>query len=177
MAKSINLNAPWDHPDAVDLDNQSVRAFLEEKVRNELSREVYDKFVTLVTAVETTDLSVLDWLRFLKAGYGFASVQNTSGGAQEARIAEGMQEVSIRMADALGKGTIAFKNHVVQIKEENAYYTIRAVVMASDGSIRTIRYTSRYVIVTVPPHLISHIQFFPTLSLARYARLPDCRVA
>jgi monoamine oxidase len=185
MSKSIDLNAPWSHPNAIDLDNQSVRSYLEQHVRSEDAREVYDKFVTLVTAVETTDLSVLDWIRFLKAGYGFSSVQNTSGGAQEARIIEGMQEIPIRLAETLGRGGVAFKNQVVNIKEENngAYYTVRSVVTAQDGSTRTIRYTSRYVIVTLPPHLVGKIEFTPKLSLARCVGCKqisvqnNCRVA
>jgi monoamine oxidase len=101
-SQEVPLDAPWEAPDALALDEQTVGSWLGAHVESDAARSTIDAAVKAVFGAEPGELSLLFALFYLHAGGGLMNLARTTGGAQERRFHGGAQQLAHRLADELG---------------------------------------------------------------------------
>lgn len=151
--------------DVAEWDGVTLESWLRSEVRTETGRDMLRTVARGILAAEPTEMSLLFFVDYLRRGHSLEEVAAIGAGAQETRIVEGMQSVSLRMAMAL--------DDRVRLGEP-----VHAIEQGEDGVVvRTARAThrARLVVVTVPPALSGRIHYQPGLPARRDAatqRLP-----
>lgn len=107
---------------------------------------------------EPSEISFLYFLLFIRAAGNYSLLADIHGGAQQDRIIGGSQQISEFLAASLGEGKVILNNPVRTIRQDHA-----GVSVVSDGGI----YTSRYIVVAVPPALAGRIDYSPPLPAVR----------
>ena len=153
MAKKVDPEAPWAHPDAERLDGQTADDWTRRASITKTGREALALCIRGVFSVEPADMSMLHWLFYIASAGSWDDLLNTEGGAQQDRIVGGSQLISIRMAEALGD-RITLESPVSSIRLEDDG------VIA--GDLRAPR-----VIVALPPALAGTLQYEPALPAPR----------
>ena len=157
LANTIDVDAPWKHPDAQRLDAVTFAEWLrqthsEERVRRYLAPEV-----GAVPCASPEEISMLHLGWLIKACHGLKILFADQGGAQQDRVIGGTQPVAQRLAAKLGKA-IRTGNPVRRI----AWNDRGATVYADKLSV-----SARRVIVAVPPALAGAIEYDPIPGVSR----------
>jgi monoamine oxidase len=153
-AATVPVEAPWDAPQAVEWDSQTLKTYLDDLGLSSEAREIMELGISSVFAVEPRDLSLLFVVLYIAmAGADFNNLINTTGGAQEKRIVGGSQQISLKMAKQLG--------NVVRLSQ--AVKSIRRSRTGIDVKTGSDTWSAKRVIVTVPPALMGGIRFQPRL--------------
>ena len=150
-------------PDAARLDDHTVQAFAESQVRSRTVRALLAAAARVVFGAELREIGLLWFLHYLRAGGGLLSLTSIEGGAQEKRVVEGMQSMSLFLARGLD----------VQLGEP-----VRQLAQDASG-VRVVSdvgaYRARFAVLAVPPALVGRIAFDPALPAERdqlYQRFP-----
>lgn len=117
------------------LQARRVRADVEDVVRTAMR---------VVFGLEAEEISLLRALQYARAAGGVMPLVDTAGGAQDARVVGGMQQVSERLATGLGD-RVRLARPVVEVDAESH----QVVVTTADGTVER----ARDVVVAVPPQL------------------------
>jgi monoamine oxidase len=153
MAETVPLDRPWAARRAQRWDEQTLASWLRRNTATPDARRLFEVFFAAVFAADTSNLSLLHALFYLRSGKGFESLVSTTGGAQQDRVVGGTQQISQRLADGLG-GRVRLD------------VPVRAIRSAGDG-VRVeadgLSLTARRVVVAVPPALASRISYEPAL--------------
>ena len=153
MAKKVDPEAPWEHPDAERLDAQTVDDWIRRIAKTKTGREALALSIRGVFSVEPADMSMLHWLFYTASAGGWDDLLDTEGGAQQDRIVGGSQLISIRMAEELGDRVI-LESPVRSIRVEDDGVVV--------GDMR-----ARRVILALPPALAGTLHYEPALPSAR----------
>src|SRR5205085_2583610 len=112
MASQVNLNAPWDSPNAADWDSQTFETWKQNNLTTPGGKFLVDVATTSIFSCEPRDVSLL-FVLFYIAAAGDEShpgtlerLVTTSPGAQSDRIVGGTQLIPIRMAKQLGSRVV-----------------------------------------------------------------------
>ncbi|MGL5442959.1 MAG: flavin monoamine oxidase family protein, partial [[Mycobacterium] stephanolepidis] len=160
LAATVPPEAPWQAPDAENLDRQTFDSWVTDSTPDTIARRLFRFIVPAVFSAQACELSLLHFLTYLKSsGNNLATLLSIGGGAQERRVVGGTHQISERMAADLGKQvqlgavvrTIAQDADGVCVSHEDVNGTATGVV------------TGRHVIVAVPPTLAGRIRCLPTL--------------
>lgn len=153
MAKTIDVDAPWDSPRAAELDAISLEEWLDRKRARSTTRAM----MTVVTKVEwgcqPSDISLLHVLRTIRAFGGFDFMLDAEGGMQESRYVETTQEIAIRYAALLGDRV-------------HTSAPVRRITQDVDGATvetDSLRVNAKYAIVTTATEHRGSIEFEPAL--------------
>jgi monoamine oxidase len=163
--KELSTAAPWRARRALEWDAQTIESWKQRHLKTRGARLFLDIVVRAVLTSEPRDLSFLYFLSYLKAGQGLSSLISIKGGAQESRFVGGAQQLSRRMAEALGRRVLLD-------------CPVRAITQEADGvTVATDRgpFRGRYAIVAIPPLLAGRIDYSPRLPTRRNelaARMP-----
>ena len=114
----------------------------------------------VVFGSEAEEISLLRAAQYARAAGGVMPLVDTEGGAQDARVVGGMQQVSERLAEPLGDRVWLGRPVVAVVRRPG-----RIVVTAKGGA----RLEARDVVVAVPPHLAARWDWTPDLPTARRA--------
>ena len=114
----------------------------------------------VVFGLEAEEISLLRAVQYARAAGGVMPLVDTAGGAQDARVVGGMQQVSHRLAEPLGD-RVRLGRPVVAVDRRPG----RVVVTAEGGA----HVEARDVVVAVPPHLAAAWDWTPDLPTARRA--------
>lgn len=154
MAKTIDVDAPWNSPRAEELDAISFEEWLDRKRARWTTRAM----MTIVTKVEwgcqTSDVSLLHVLRTIRAFGGFDFMLDAEGGMQEERYVETTQEIAIRYAALLGDRVVTAAP-VRRISQDADRVTVETDSMQVNAT---------YAIVTTATEHRGGIEFEPALS-------------
>jgi monoamine oxidase len=142
---------------AAEWDGMTVETWQRRNVKTRGARALLDTAVRAVFAAEPSELSFLFFLHYLRQGGGLMRLTEIQNGAQQTRLAEGFQEVSVRLAKELGE-RVVLGAPVRAIRQEGA----GAVVVSDRGEVGCER-----VIVAVPPALAGRIEYEPALPALR----------
>lgn len=167
LARSVALDEPEHGWRARARDERSVEHWLECHVHHEATRDIARIAVQMIFAVEPRDLSFLFFLHYLRAGGGLAHMSTIRGGAQQDRLRQGAQSMSLRMADALGSDVL-LEHAVERISHDRDSVRVRARVRGSEA----LELTAKAVVLAVPPALIPRIEIDPPLP---HERMEVCR--
>jgi monoamine oxidase len=163
MASTIPLDAPWSARGAATLDARTVASWIESplNVPSRTARELLRLTATEIFATDPSDVSLLHLLFHLHSAGGFERQTSIAGGAQQDRIAGGMQTMANRIAERLG-GALRLAAPVRAIRQD------AGTVTASSDAVAV---RARRAILAVPPALASDIGFEPSLPAERAALL------
>jgi putrescine oxidase len=153
LAKELDPEAPWDHPDAAELDAITFESWLRAEVDDDMARDLLRSWLAggfLAKPAQTFSLLQGMWM-ISGAGGTFELFEPDQCLAY--RVVGGSQLISIRLAERLGERVIL----------EAPARDIRW----SDGGVEidaeSVRVTAREVVVAVPPNLTTAIRFRPAL--------------
>jgi putrescine oxidase len=153
LAKELDPEAPWEHPDARALDTITFDEWLRREVDDETARENLRSY--LADGFLTKPAHSFSLLQGLWAIAGAGGTYELFAGEQclAYRVVGGSQLIPIRLAERLG-------DHVVLGAPARRISWTDGRVDIAAGSVRA---TAHAVIVAVPPNLVSSIRFDPPL--------------
>jgi monoamine oxidase len=157
MAATVPLERPWEARKAASWDAQTFGTWIRRNLATADGRRFLETICPAVFAAEVGNLSLLHALFYLHSGRGLESLLLTTGGAQQDRVDGGTQQISDRLADALGD----------RVRRRTPVRAIRTgqdrVSIEADGAT----FTGRRVIVAVPPTLAGRMVYEPPLPAER----------
>lgn len=157
LAGRVDLEAPWATKNADRLDAQTFETWIRRNCRTSKGRDFFRIACEAVFATTAANLSLLHAMFYSRSGSGFEHLISTDGGAQHARVAGGMQQVSLRLAHGLGDA-VRLGEPVTAIRHELDQVQVRTTAGC---------YDARRVIVAVPPTLAGRIAYGPALPAVR----------
>ncbi|CAG8380819.1 unnamed protein product [Penicillium salamii] len=164
LASRINLEEPWNSPNATILDSMTLETFINSRIFTTESRMLLGIVVPGILSVEAREPSLLYALWGI-AGSGNATTPGSIGrlistdeGAQDSRVIGGSQMLAIKLTENLGRENIFFNAPVRKVKLEHARYTVTSP---------TLNISARHVVVAISPPLASRILFDPPLPAGR----------
>src|SRR3954469_15397811 len=163
MASQINLERPWESPNAAEGDGQTFETWKQDNVKTPNGQFLLDVACTSVFSVEPRDVSLLFVLFYIAAAGDESKpgtlerLVTTAPGAQSDRVKGGTQLIPIRMAEALGKRVVT-GSPVRKITQK-----ADRVVVTSDK----LTAVGQRVIAAIPPPLAGRLQYSPKLPALR----------
>ena len=153
LAKQLDPEAPWDHPDAERLDAITFEAWLQAEVADEMARDLLRSWLAGgFLAKPAHSFSLLQGL-WMIAGAGGTYELFEPDQCLAYRVVGGSQLIAIRLAERLGDRVL-----LDAPAREIRWSDDRVEVDAGSAKV-----TARAVIVAVPPNLTNAIRFSPAL--------------
>jgi monoamine oxidase len=158
-ARKVPLDAPWTARDAAAWDTQTAGAWLDELARTREARSILEVATQAIFAADADALSLLYFLFYVRSGRGLTALSSIRGGAQQDRLAGGVQQLADRLAAGLS-GHVSLNTPVLAVAQDPDGVTVRTAAA-------TLR--ARLLVLAVPPALARAIDFTPALPEARAA--------
>lgn len=158
LAKTVNLEAPWDTPDAARWDAMTLASWMKSRMAFATARRLFAIAAEAIWAANPAEISMLHALFYARSGQDFDSLMNIKRGAQQDRIAGGAQGVPNGLATALPPGVLHLNAPVKAILQ-----TETGVEVVGEG----FRFGGKRVIVALPPALAGRLEYRPLLPAAR----------
>jgi monoamine oxidase len=166
MARKLPLDAPWEAPDAYDLDSRTLGEWIHSprNLPSGIARELAESSLGLLFCTDPAEVSLLGALVLARGG-GTGGWLGGGGGLEyfvDSAITEthlvdrGAPELAVRMAARLGDA-VRLSKPVRGIVQTDRYVE----VLADDLAVRADR-----VIVAAPPVLAGRIDYSPALPAA-----------
>src|SRR3954471_7084285 len=159
MASQINLEKPWESPNAAEWDSQTFETWKQDNVKTPGGQFLLDVACTSVFSVEPRDVSLLFVLFYIAAAGNESTpgtlerLVTTAPGAQSDRVVGGTQLIPLGMAAKLGK-RVVLGSPVRKIKQEKGRVRVESEKLIAVG---------KRVIVAIPPPLAGRLQYTPRL--------------
>ena len=167
LAKATGVRAPWNSAGARSHDSQTLAEWIALNITTVRGRRIFTAAIEAIWGAEANRLSML-YVLFYIASAGDADnagslvrLISTGGGAQEQRFVGGSQQISLRLASALG-GRVTLRAPVRRIVREGD-----GVRVIADG----ITVNAQRAILAVPPVLAARITHTPRLPAGKAAIL------
>jgi monoamine oxidase len=154
MAASVPAASPWQAPKAGTWDQQTIETFFQQNVTTAEARNLADLSVRGVYGEEADQISLLDLLQAI-TGVG-GDFNTLIGSAQSIRFVGGPQQLSKKLAAALGK-RVRLGVPIVAVHQGSHV----ALLSASDS------FHARRAILTLPKTLSGRLLYEPALPPAR----------
>lgn len=160
LAKTVNLDKPWETNDADKLDHETFRTWLE---RNSESKEATN-FVGRILAggllsANSGEISVLQMILYIATGNGTSILLGMHGGAQQDRLIGGPQYLAKCMAEDFGLENIYFNQDV-----RNIEYSENLVEVTSASGTK---FKAKKIILAIPPAVANKVIFKPELPVMK----------
>jgi monoamine oxidase len=163
MATQINIEKPWESPNAAAWDSQTFETWKQDNVKTPNGQFLIDVACTSVFSVEPRDVSLLFVLFYIAAAGNETTpgtlerLVTTAPGAQSDRIVGGTQLIPLAMAKQLGKRVVLGSpvRKITQLKDR---------VKVESDKLTAI---GQRVIVAIPPPLAGRLQYSPALPALR----------
>lgn len=165
MATEVPVDRPWQAPHAAEWDAQTLDTWLRAHTANPQTLRVASAAFESLFGGEARDVSLLFAVAYVAQAtngstYGtFERLIGTRGGAQAQRFRQGAQQVSVRVARALGSRV------VLATPVRRIQHSARGVTVTSDR----LTVQAGRAIVAVPPALAARIDYAPALPALRDA--------
>ena len=153
MAGEVDPAAPWKAASAAEWDGQTFDTWIQANATTDYGRKILDLGAEAILACEPRDVSLLYLLFYIASAGTLENLISTPQGYQESRFVGGSQQVSAKVARALGSRVI-LRSPVTQIKQTGNDVAIE--------SARAIVHCKR-VVVAMAPALQDAIRFHPRL--------------
>ncbi|WP_428668224.1 flavin monoamine oxidase family protein [Runella sp.] len=157
LSKTVNLEAPWLTPNAVQWDSMTLAEWMQKQMSFTTARQFFKVAAEAIWAADPSEISMLHALFYTKSGKDLDMLMNVKGGAQEERMVGGMQTVANRMVETF-KDNLRLNSPVKRIE----HTAERVTVSGEDFS-----FEAKHVVVAVPPPVINNISFQPALPSSR----------
>jgi hypothetical protein len=166
MATQVPVASPYDAPDAAEWDRQTPGTWFRALTTHPETLAVASAALEALLGAEMRDVSLLFTVAYIATATDgstpgtFERLIDTGGGAQAQRFVQGAQEISIRVAAALGDAVV-LDSPVRRIEQTGGGVTVYSDRLTVDAS---------HVVVAIPPTLAGRIDYQPILP-----RRPRCK--
>ncbi|KAB8227033.1 flavin monoamine oxidase family protein [Aspergillus alliaceus] len=164
LASELDVNAPWEHGNALLWDSMTLKSFFESRIGLQDSRLLFDTAIRSILSTETEEPSLLYMLSYIAAAGNqttpgtITRLIGSKGAAQDSRVDGGTQLLAEKLAERLGRGNILLNSPVREVKLQDGRYSVR-----SDQ----VKVTARHVIIAMSPPMAGRISYDPLLPAAR----------
>ncbi len=160
MARRILAEAPHNSAQAADWDRITFAQWMHRHVRSRRTRAMFHAATHAVLATEPEEISMLQFLFYLRSAGGLIPLISAEGGAQEQRIRGGAQQLSEGLASmARSRGAqIRLATPVRQIDQDEDGVN----VITDSGTERAQR-----VVIAMAPSQAANLEFAPGLPTQR----------
>jgi monoamine oxidase len=157
LGQRIDPAHPWEAATAERFDRTTLAAWLRRMLHTRGARSLVEIAVRTVWGADSSDLSLLYALTYMRSGGGFDALIDTEGGAQQDRFVGGSQLISVNLADALGERVV-----LCAPVREIRHGAEGVVIRAGQQELRAQR-----AIVAMAPPLCDRIAWTPELPAGR----------
>jgi monoamine oxidase len=163
LATTVDVAKPWDAPNALALDGQTIANYLAEHSASPRLRDVTAAALRAIAGAEPRELSMLFTVFYIAASGDpkhpgtFQRNFNTRSGAQQDRFVGGSQRLPLELAKRLGD-VVRLRTPVRSIAQ-----TRSGVTVVSDA----VTVSAKRVVVAIPPTLAGRISYDPILPFQR----------
>jgi monoamine oxidase len=157
LTETVDLDAPWNTPDAAALDAMTFASWLDRRLHTDQARAFHEILTAAALATEPDTMSLLHWLTYIQSGQGLERIIAVTGGAQQDRVVGGSWRVSERLAEDLGEAVVTSA-------------PVRRIALGADAVTVTAdaaSFEAARVIVAAPPNLAGRIDYEPSLPARR----------
>ncbi|XP_022098628.1 amine oxidase [flavin-containing] B-like [Acanthaster planci] len=127
LGDMIPVDAPWDAPNAEELDSMTMKEWIDKNCWTENGRRFFSACVRLIVTMDPKELSVLFYMWYIKQCGGFLRNLMTDNGGQERKFVGGSQQLSIKIGERVGKENIKFESPVSQIDQSEEKVVIQNI--------------------------------------------------
>jgi monoamine oxidase len=157
LGAEIPLDARWTAPRAAEWDATTTQTWIDQNARTQIVRDILRAIVEAVFSVEPSQLSLLEFLWYIRSGNGFNDITGTAGGAQQDLTVGAFVSIPELLAKKLGDRVVLGSPVRRIVQDDNG------VTVHSDKGV----WQADRVVVTVPPPMVERIEFDPVLPYAR----------
>jgi monoamine oxidase len=163
LATTVDVNRPWDAPNAPLLDGQTLSTYLTDHAAPPRLRNLTAAALRAIYGAEPREVSLLFALYYVAASGDrthagtFQRNFNTRGGAQQDRFVGGSQRLPLELAARLGNA-VRLRAPVRAIRQSRS-----GVTVVSDR----IAISAKRTVVAIPPTLAGRISYDPILPFQR----------
>jgi len=154
MAVTVPLNNPWEAVNALSWDAQYLGDWLDANTLTQTARLELESGVSSILAASSSRISLLWFLFYIHSAGGYNILQSIEGGAQQSRFLGGSQQISLKLAQDLGKRQIIFDEEVKQINEDDEHIYVQ---------LKNQKVKADHVIIAMMPADANKIAFTPPL--------------
>ncbi|GMT08796.1 hypothetical protein PFISCL1PPCAC_93 [Pristionchus fissidentatus] len=156
MSNKINLLDAFSWEGAAAADEQSVASYARSVSYTRSARDALDISIRAIYGAEAKRMSLLYHLLYCKSGGSFMDLTEITGnGAQAFRIKGGSQQISLKMAEALGD-RVRLRTAVKHIETSEGGPT--RVTVANGDKLECKR-----LVLAIPPNQCGKLEFSPPL--------------
>ena len=156
----LDIDLPWAHPEAEQLDATTVETWIAQNVFHPLARAAFRTICNSLLCAEPSQVSLLFFLHYVKSGGGLdVLISADTGGAQNLLFHGGVHQISRFMADEIGD-RLKLNAPVTTIEWRDDSVTVQS----GAGT-----FTARTAIIAISPTLMHRITFAPTLPQQKVA--------
>lgn len=153
-ALEVDPAAPWEHPRAEALDATTVETWIGGCECGEGAKDWLRMIVRVLFPAEPGEISMLHALFYIASAGSLERMVGTINAAQETRLVQGTQALSLRLAEIVGAGAVRLNSPVHRVDHGES----GVVVHHENGRVQ-----ARRVIVALPPVLAGRIRYSPPL--------------
>jgi monoamine oxidase len=148
----------WERtPDAHELDATTVDTWKRKMLPEGAARSAFEAACRTIFGADSSEISVLYFLAYIRAGGGFRSIVEIKNAAQETRVYGGAGQFAQIFGRELGD-RIVLKAPVHRVEQ-----TVEGVVVTADDFVAR----GRRAILALPPSMAARIDFLPRLPADR----------
>ena len=160
LLSRIDPSSPWQGELARKLDSMSVEVWLLKAVNSERLRALIRGVCTSFFCAETTQVSLLFFLVYVKNSGGLELMTSAAaGGGQNLLFYGGVHQIARDIAKCLGSA----------VRVNEPVYSVDVTQDVAVVGARSGHYRAKNIIIAIPSNLIDKIQFIPNLPNAQAA--------
>jgi monoamine oxidase len=152
-AMEIDPAQPWAHPFAAEMDSATLETWITAQPYADGAKTWLRALARALFPADPGEISLLHALFYLRSGGGVEKMIGTVNSAQQTRLTDGAQALSLRLAGRLGN-RVLLGCPVARIDHSGDVVTVHH----DRGTV-----TARRVIVAIPPALAGRIRYSPPL--------------
>ncbi|GKT66187.1 monoamine oxidase [Colletotrichum tofieldiae] len=164
LCESVNLEEPWQTPNAEELDRVTVHEWLNKGAWTQATIDMGSLAFETTIGQNTSCISMLHAMFFFRSVVNFTSALSSENGAQNHFVLGGGQAIAEKLMGYLGDGVVHLEEPVRGVSYTENIATIRT-------EKRT--YRSRRIITAIPPGNVLKIDFEPRLPLEKASLLQN----
>jgi monoamine oxidase len=160
IAQMIDIQSPWDSPDADFWDSITLDAWVTSQTDNLECRQIWDVVSRGALCCASSEISFLFFLFYMESGGGLEAQASMSGeGVNSLLVSGGMHQIADTIADTL--------SHRIRLSEP-----VHSVIQTDCGvTVHSLNrsYSAERVVIALPPTLAGRINYSPALPAHRDA--------
>ncbi|WYZ43367.1 hypothetical protein EsH8_VI_001066 [Colletotrichum jinshuiense] len=164
LCETVNLEEPWETPNAEELDRVTVYEWLKRQAWTQATIDRGNLAFEATIGQNTSCISMLHAIFFFKGIVSLTSGLGSKNGAQQHLIKGGGQFLAEKLREYLGEGVVHLEEPVRGI----SYTESVATIQTAKGT-----YRSRRIISAIPPPHVLKIEFEPRLPVEKVTLLQN----